>query len=178
MVGPNPNAPVRVLVYDPAHLSNPEQAVLPRLCALLHQRFGEGQPFPGIPRREYRTSPVYEFRMGNVACTVVTEMETLSAIFHTNQNPAAPPHYALVAYDGTRLKQERHPAMISKLRRGDYFIPQLVVGGSEGIIGHIQRAGVQFYGMSDLELKKQLDMIFGRTPTLNNLTVVKIGLKK
>ncbi len=166
MVGPNPKAQVRVLVYDP------NDTVFAQLAPLLHLRFGNGSSF-SLPRRVHSPDSPSVYEQDGVSYTVVATMQqALNEVLQRNA-----PHYSLVAYDIANLKQEQHPGIIADVRKHDFFLPQIAIGITDqmGLVARCARSGILHYANTTQGLQDELNNIFRRERHLANLTVVKIG---
>ncbi|MBN2368214.1 hypothetical protein JXC34_04280 [Candidatus Woesearchaeota archaeon] len=118
------------------------------------------------------------FELGGVEYTVVADLETLVKKIREHSKPFAPPHYSLVAYDASTIKENRDAASyIAKVRMRDYFLPQIIIG--KGISRQrdkqCTRAGALYSAFSKRELYIEMNNLFAKPRILSNATVVKNG---
>jgi isopentenyl phosphate kinase len=155
-----PELEARVLICDP-HKKIASQ--IPEIQPILRIKAHKKPPEEGI----------VPFTSGNVEYTFTPSMDV--AVNDVLERPA--PYYSIVIYCATEARKEGAAGRIADVRKHDFFLPQMVIGGGikPTAIGHCARGGVHYFAQNIMDAKDQLDKIFMKSKKIPNLTVVKIG---
>jgi len=165
----------RVLVCDP------DNQIFPTLAQIMHERFSEGEP-PSVESLEIMRNSK-RFEIGKVGLVFADTLKEVVEEVKRTSNPGDPPYYSLVVYESHQMllsdgsPKDGSAGNISKVRKQDSFLPQMIAGKGTTIplAGQYSRAGALHIAPESDDVRHEIKQIFRRSEVLPDLTVVKIG---